>query len=357
MIDQLTYDNFANEIKQHKLTLVIFSTKSFPDPQREHPKMVPESINYLYISPDQTHRLESRLNLKKLPAIRLYYKDPELFSELNFPFKHIQKMNVPFEISDFLKRKLRKSIVSESINQKEAYLKLKRYLSLKKGFLTLIMDSKLDFCDFQKYRLFINENLVDDGFGKDVKAKYIKNIQKVYITLSRIMSPVPSFFIRNSDRFLAEIGNAFDGIDLSSQFFKNSKYEAKLNLETSKYFRNLTFENIDMPSSVNICQGVFFYDFKTKALHPISVFDLFEDINDIVSPIKRISKILKEKLSNAIPEFPYVDYKALFQLESKNFLFVNTDFMNIMMQDSTKKYINNKLSKLSNEGTSKNTIS
>ena len=77
------------------------------------------------------------------------------------------------------------------------------------------------------------------------------------------------------------------------------------------------------------------------------MFDLFLNPDNLVEPSKRIKNVLKDELAENIPRFPFTDYSPLFQLEYKRFLFVNMDFIDLMMKDSTKKFIEEKLKALS----------
>lgn len=333
--------------------LAVFGTASFDDPLKDKLDQLSSSIHYVYISPKNAKRLEKRLQIKSLPAIRIYFGDLELYSNFNFPFEHMEKINAEFEVADFLIRTLKRSIISETTQPEHLYKAMRRSFKMNPGFLAFIMDSKLPFCDLQQYARFAsNLERPLPALSVQSKKEFVKKIQQVYITVSRIMSPLPSFFIRNHLKFAGELGNSFAGVDLSASFLQASSFKPNYSSFISKKMRALDFSDLDEINSLELCQGMFLFDNKTKALHPISLFDLIESPEDIISPSVRIKNRLKDHLARSVPKFPYTSYLGIFQNPSNRFLFVNYDFMNQMMKKPVQQSLEKKFKNLAKTGIS-----
>ena len=352
MMEQLTFDSFSREIQGRELSLVVFGSESLADPLKPHPGLLSDRINYMYVSPERSERLQTRLALEALPAIRLFYGHVDLFSELKFPFQQVHKMDVAFEITEFLKRKLRKSILSETKAKTRVYESMRRTFKSGRGFLFMVFDSRLEVADFRKYSDWTKGSSDFPPLSSELQRQYLWAVQKVYITLSRVLSPLPSFFIQDSGFFRSQLGPCFRGIDLSSSSIKQSKLATLFSKHTSHYFKNLDFSNSSEASPLEMERGLFYFDVRTKSAHPISVLELLEDPSDLVTPTLRISKMLRDHSSQQISNFLFADYKPLFQLPSNRFLFVNADFLDIMMQPPTKKYILDKAARLQDQGIS-----
>lgn len=354
-MNHLIFDSFADQIKNNKIVLAVFGTDSFDDPLKDKLGNLSSSIHYVFISPKNAKRLEKRLAIKSLPAIRIYFGDLELFSNFNLPIKHMKKINPEFEVADFLIRILKKSIISETTQQKQLYKAMRVAFKMNPGFLVFILDSKLPFCDLRSYSRFMSNSQEPlPPLSVQSKKRFVKNIQQVYITVSRVMSPLPSFFIRNHLQFVGELGQAFSGVDLSASFLQSSPFKSHYHEQVSNQMRSLDFSNLETINSLDLCQGLFLFHNKTKAFHPISLFDLIISPEDLISSSLRVKNLLKNHLSRAIPRFPYSDYRGLFHNPSDQFLFVNQDFMSQMMQKPVQQSLEQKFKKLAKTNISSN---
>jgi hypothetical protein len=310
----------------------------------------------MYISPKNSEKLQEKLYIKSLPAVRLYYGDLKLFSEFSFPFKQIKKINAEYEVADFLQRKLRRSIISETTQKQKLYKSLAKSHQIDQGVLVFILDSSLPVCDFELNSFFFqNDPESYKSISKEDKKKYIIAAQNVFITLSRILSPMPSYFIRNHSNFLSNLGTAFQGVDISSSFLQSSKKEV-YSIYISQMFKSIEIENSSIAKPLTLCQGMYYFNHSMKSLHPISLYDLIGNPEDLISPIIRIKNKLQSSRKNVLHRYPYVNYKALFQNASPKFLFVNMDFVNSMMSPNTKSSLENTIKSLSNQNISNHLV-
>jgi hypothetical protein len=354
MMTSFLFDSFSSKISSNKTSLVVFGTESFTDPLDGNLSKLSSSINYMYITPKNSKKLQENLKIKSLPAIRLYYGDLELFSEFSFPFKQIKNINAEFEIAEFLKRKLRNSILSETTQKTKLYQSMIRSLKMSKGFLIFIFDSRLPFCDVQIYSKFskLNPKTYPELGTSEIKT-YKRKSQKMFITLSRILSPLPSYFIRNHTNLQSHLPPSFDGVDLSSSFLQKSPHQETYAQFISDQFQSINIEDASIETPLKLCQGLFYFKNSVNSLHPISLLDVLLQPDDMVSPIIRVRDEIKKINNDILPRFPYANYNNLFQQTRPQFLFVNMDFINSMMNSNTRASLENNIKSLSKQNISK----
>ena len=230
----------------------------------------------MFIDPTTSKELQTPLFLEEIPKMRLYHNDIKLFSEFSLNFKYLQGKNGLFEISDFLRRKLHSSFTNLKKQVKLAERILSRAALFGKPHFLMVLERHLPFCEDNDVFETNRDNLLQ-----------MKNL---FLTLSRVMSPVPSLYVTDTQDLL-NFDLHFDGLLFSQD-------SGKANNIRNISWRNQEVQDSSEQPSKSLCNGLFVFNGVQAAYSFVSLQAFFNkqiSFTETILKIKSQFELIKEQ--------------------------------------------------------------
>ena len=208
--------------------------------------------------------------------MRLYHNDIKLFSEFSLNFKYLLGKNGLFEISDFIRRKLHSSFTNLKKQVKLAERILSRAANYGKPHFLLVLERHLPFCEDTDLFETNRDNLLQ-----------MKNL---FRTLSRVMSPVPSLYVTDTQDLLK--------FDLHFDSLLFSQNSGKANNIRNISWRNQKVQDSSEQTSKSLCNGLFVFNGVQTAYSFVSLEAFFNkqiSSTEAILKIKDRFKLIKEQ--------------------------------------------------------------
>lgn len=300
LLENIMVSELNEKIQKSKYSIVIFANEFLVDHFKESSKSLPKIIQYIFLSEKNSKKLQTLLDLPKLPLMRLYYQDIDFYSDFTLNLEKLNKENTIFEINDFIKRKISRSFfnIKNSDSNSLSYL---NYAKInKKGILFLLDDPSLKYC--------YDPELLDNK-------SYSFYIQKIFMKTALVQSPEMSFYFSSFEIFQNKI----------------------VNTSHSEYLYN---------ESSEFCNSFYFLNTVTNKLIRISLENLVNVDMDKTKSIKQLLKLLNNLREGTIQDFNFENEESFMKTPSDHILLVNKDFIKNFTNPETEKLIMNNLKKI-----------